>query len=129
MLLMVLYVMLSILAALVALLVACVAVYVGYLMWFRHDRSVLQAFSRWTLLDTLFLGVFVAGLLFLLADAVGVIRDREAYPYYHYGYLLSGFVYNLLGGLFLFLRLGATLRLVNHQHAEPDQTQNAKERI
>lgn len=54
----------------------------------------------WTWADWIALGLAALGGLFLLADAVAVVRDRDAYPFYHLGYLLSGFVYVAVAVLF-----------------------------
>ncbi|HZG55552.1 hypothetical protein [Paenibacillus sp.] len=105
-----LYVTLSIAAALVALLVAGFGVFAAYLAFAGKREAFRAALVRWTVFDYLILGVFLFGTLFLLADLVGVLRDRDAYPYYHYGYVLSGFVYNTIAGIFLFARLGLALR-------------------
>ncbi|PDO11528.1 MAG: hypothetical protein BLM47_02050 [Candidatus Reconcilbacillus cellulovorans] len=66
----------------------------------------------WTWADWIALGLAALGGLFLLADAVAVVRDRDAYPFYHLGYLLSGFVYVAVAVLFLTVRLAALFGLV-----------------
>jgi len=109
------YMILSAAAALVALVVAGFAVFAAY-AYFRGNREPFRAaLARWTAFDYVVLGLFVLGTLFLLADAVGVLRERDAYPFYHYGYLLSGLVYNALAGIFLFVRLGLTLKMLGQQ--------------
>jgi Na+-driven multidrug efflux pump len=120
------YWMLSAAAAVVAVTVAGFGVFAAYLIGSGKRPELRSALQRWTVFDYVILTLFVISSLFLLADLVGVMRDREAYPYYHYGYLLSGFVYHLLSGLFLFVRLGVTFRLggasaANDNHREPDQ--------
>jgi len=146
------YAVLSAGAAIVGLIVAGFGVFAAYLYWSGKREAVRAALRRWTVFDYLILAVFLIGTLFLAADAAGVVRDREAYPYYHYGYLLSGLVYNALAGLFLFVRLGLTIRMADdatsgttprsadgsdagsnaspgHDDGEPDQAERAEERV
>ncbi|MCI3920937.1 hypothetical protein MO973_11895 [Paenibacillus sp. TRM 82003] len=113
------YTVLSIAAALVALVVTGFAVFAAYALRpgaEGRDRFVV-ALRRWTAFDYVIFAVFLIGTLFLLADVIGVMRDRDAYPMHHYGYLLSGFIYNLLAGVFLFVRLGLTFRLLGEEDA------------
>ncbi|WP_309123315.1 hypothetical protein [Paenibacillus sp.] len=110
-----LYSMLAGAAAVIALLVAGFGVFAAYMAFGARREAVRTALGRWTVFDYLILAVFLIGTLFLLADAVGVMKDRDAYPYYHYGYLLSGLVYNALAGVFLFVRLGMTFRLLGER--------------
>lgn len=125
-----LYEILSIAAGVVALLVAGFGVFGAYLAFAGKRETFRAALRRWTVFDYLILLVFLSGTLFLLADLIGVLRDRDAYPFYHYGYLMSGFVYNTLAGIFLFVRLGLALRAGestgpapgDDDGREPDQT-------
>jgi len=129
------YTILSIAAVLITLLVAGFGITVMYMLLNGKGRVLLEhSVKRWTWFDVVILSVFLIGALFLLSDVVGVLRDRDAYPYYHYGYLLSGFTYNVLAGICMFIRLGLTIRYArgqdqesadvaaaNHHHDEPDQ--------
>lgn len=73
-------------------------------------HHLLRLFSQWTWLDTALTVLFVMGMMFLLADLLAVWRERDLYPYYRFGYLLSSFVYMLLGALFLWTRLFIIMR-------------------
>lgn len=121
------YLVLSIAAALVALFVTGFGIFAAYMLWNGKKASFASALSRWTIFDYLILSVFVIGTLFLLTDLIAVMKDREAYPYYHYGYLLSGVVYNVLAGVFLYVRLGMTFRLLGAQESAADADTAAAE--
>lgn len=123
-----LYWTLTVLAAVLGLAVTGSAVYMA---WSVHqlrgqgsgqEKAVQRALVRWTVFDYALLILVLAGLLFLLADLIGVLKDRELYPYYHYGYLLSGFVFSLVGLLFLLARLFMVLRLANPDSSAPDKS-------
>lgn len=126
------YALLAVFAAVFALVVTGFGAFAAWAIWSVRSREVRTALSQWTVFDYLLLALFVIGTLFLLADVIGMMRDRGQFPYFHYGYLLSGFVYNTLAGILLFVRLGLTIRLlgtresdrapaVNDEHAEPDE--------
>ena len=90
-------------------------------------------FTRWTVFDYAVLALFAFGMLFLLVDVLGVIRDRHDYPYWHYGYLLCGFIFSLLSMLFMLIRLAIVLKMIrpNHlsainDHHEPNDADGAK---
>lgn len=118
------YIALAVLAALIGLAVCGAAVFTA---WYyqsckrraeeKEDRAE-EAFPgnslllRWTVMDyaVVFLAAF--GLLFLFADVLAVLRDRQSFPYYHYGYLLIGFVMSFIGLLLLVVRLFVLLRIV-----------------
>lgn len=137
------YAVLSIAAAAVALVVAGFGVFAIYILLYSGQRETFRgALKRWTVFDYVIFSLFLIGSLFLLADLAGVLRDRDAYPFYHYGYLLSGFIYNLLAGVFLFVRLGLTLRMAGGEPAasdgpplssddegEPQQAKTAEKRV
>ena len=88
---------------------------------------------RWTVVDYAVLVLMGAGMLFLLVDVLGVMRDRASYPDYHYGYLLSGAAFAFLGMLFLLARLLVVLRIArkpvlpapNDGH-KPNETHHAE---
>jgi uncharacterized membrane protein HdeD (DUF308 family) len=78
-----------------------------------------QYFLKWTVFDYSILILFAAGMLFLFVDVIGVMRERQSYPFFHYGYLLSGFLFSLLGMLFIVARLVIVLRLVRVHNELP----------
>ncbi|WP_409345804.1 hypothetical protein [Paenibacillus sp. MBLB4367] len=88
---------------------------------------------RWTVLDYAVLLLMAAGMLLLLADVLGVIRDRSSYPDYHYGYLLAGTAFAFLGMLFMLVRLLVVLSVARKPAApapndghEPNQAHDAE---
>lgn len=135
------YITLAVFASVLGLAVTGAAVYTAWYVYRLRrgggeepageplDRTVLL---RWTLFDYALLLLSLIGLLFLLTDLIGVLRDRDLYPYYHYGYLLSGFIFTLLGLLFMLTRLFLVLRLANqclaapHDHHEPNEAHQAE---
>ncbi|MBD2865416.1 hypothetical protein [Paenibacillus oceani] len=89
-------------------------------------------FLRWTVADYSALFLFGFGAVFLIVNLVGVSKDRDLYPDYHFAYLLCGFIFSFLGMLFTFVRLAMVLRLTrrlmpagDHPH-KPDQAQQAE---
>ena len=136
------YLTLAIFVCLVTLGVAGAAVYT---VWYvrqqargyqaiRANKSALDLTApyllRWTVLDYAGMLLSIMGLMFVFVDLIAVIRERESYPYYHYGYLACGFVFLLVSVLFLLLRLGFILALINKsrtsssdQNREPHDTQ------
>lgn len=143
------YGVLAVLAALIGLAVCGAAVFTA---WFHlyykkrafgdHNRQTEgvptgdSLLLRWMAMDYAVVGLAVFGLLFLFVDVLAVLRDRQSYPYYHYGYLLSGFVLTFLGLLFLVARLFLLLRVArshdfsapHHQH-KPDQAEQTEQGI
>lgn len=85
----------------------------------QNEPGGANMLLQWTYFDYALIGVFAIGSLFLFTDVVAVIRDADSYPLYHYGYLLSGFVFTLLGMLFMVLRLAAVLSLVRSRGPLP----------
>lgn len=77
-----------------------------------EERAALASrlFLQWTMYDAAVLVLFCCGMLLLIADIVGVLRDRASYPLYHYGYLLCGVVFSALGMLFVLVRLAVVLQ-------------------
>lgn len=137
------YTALTIFAALVGLAVCGAAAFTA---WYHliHKKSaqsegVSHADSlalRWTVLDWSVVAVVAIGLLFLLADVIGVLHERDSYPYYHYGYLLIGFVFSCLGLLLLVSRIFLLLRVVGtpslslpHDENKPNQADQAEQGI
>ncbi len=114
-----LYLILAIIPTIVTLIIITSAIMITWLLSRGRERFIARALRRWLLLDYMVLAVLAFGVLFLLVDLVAVIRDREAYPYYHLGYLLIGFLFCFIGGIFLSLRLWVTLRLMEDQHPKP----------
>jgi hypothetical protein len=137
------YSFLAIFAAVLGLLLTSGA---SYTIWslFKQRKSLQgdQTFSqlagrhflRWSYFDYGVLVMFLCGMLFLLTEVIAVVRDPQSFPYYHYGYLLSGFIFSLLGMLFTLTRFILVLRTVRgligaslvNDHQEPNQTNAAK---
>lgn len=102
----------------------------------KQTFSVLMGrfFLRWSYMDYAIIIMFLCGMLFLLVEVIAVLKDRASFPYYHYGYLLSGCIFSLLGMLFMMTRFAIVLRmaqgmehipLVNH-HGEPNNADTAE---
>lgn len=123
------YLTLAIFVCLVTIGVAGAAVYT---VWYvrqqakgyqaiRANKSALDLTApyllRWTVLDYAGMLLSFMGLMFVLVDLIAVIRERDSYPYYHYGYLACGFVFLLVSVVFLLLRLGFILALINKNRA------------
>ncbi|MDF2927597.1 MAG: hypothetical protein K0R57_6511 [Paenibacillaceae bacterium] len=133
-----LYTLLAVFAAVLGLGVTAAAVYTAwYVYQLRRKNSNGQHLDpalllRWTVFDYAVLLIVLTGLIFLLADLIGVVNDRDLYPYYHYGYLVSGFIFTLLGVLFMLARLFLVLRLAEkgltapNQHHKPHQADHSK---
>lgn len=92
------------------------------------SRSEMAAMllMRWTAIDYAALLLFVLGSMLLAADMLAAWRDRTDYPFYHFGYLLSGIAFSLLGMLFMAVRVGIVLWLFRsarsfspHDHDKP----------
>lgn len=88
---------------------------------------------RWTYFDYAIVLLFLCSMVFLVVDLAAVLRDREAYPFYRYGYLASGFIFSLLSMLFMLVRLGLVLSAGRassdapaHDHDHPSQADQAK---
>ncbi|MFE5319141.1 hypothetical protein ACFQ88_10565 [Paenibacillus sp. NPDC056579] len=138
---------LAILGGVIGLVITASAVMlVWYLLQQRSKKEQEASADRqggasmllqWTYFDYALIGIFMIGSLFLLTDVVAVIRDADSYPLYHYGYLLSGFVFTLLGMLFMVLRLAVVLSLVRSRgavpahdhHDHPGHADQAEERV
>jgi putative exporter of polyketide antibiotics len=131
------YTILGIFAAFIGVLITAGAIYT---IWSivkqrknqQNKQSVSETvgryFLKWSFMDYAIIIVFLCGMLFLLAEVIAVMKDRESFPLYHYGYLLSGFIFSLLGMLFMVARFAIVLRmvqgidpvaLINH-HNEPN---------
>jgi hypothetical protein len=137
------YTTLGIFAAILGLIIIGGALYtIGSILAQRKklqsEQSLSQLagryFLRWSMFDYAVLVVFLSGMLFLLSEVIAVLRDRQSFPYYHYGYLLSGFVFSLLGMLFVIVRLVIVLRMVRsidpstliNNHQKPNETDAAE---
>jgi hypothetical protein len=127
------FLILAVFGSLLGLFVIGSAVFTAWHI-FNHNKGVRERTAhkllhRWSLFDCAVLVLFCIGLMFLLIDLLAVIRDRDSYPLYHLGYLLSGVSFSFLGMLFMLVRLLATLRLsqanrsplADHHH-KPDHT-------
>ena len=137
---------LAIFAAVFGLAITGVAVYTA---WYVHQSQkraagdkrspsgpVESALLNWTVLDSAVLVLFAVGMVFLLVDLLAVMRDKELYPPYHFGYLLCGFVFVLLAMISMFIRLIYVLRLAgapvsasDQQEHEPTEADKSKQRI
>jgi hypothetical protein len=91
---------------------------------------------RWTVLDGATFMLFAIGTLILLADVIGIARDRNSYPFYHFGYLLCGVIFCFMGMLVMSVRLLALLQLVRldrpaapNDQDQPDQRESAEQGI
>lgn len=138
------YIALAVFAAILALLIVSVSIYTIWSIWYqaRHLKGKLKDnvntvvssyFMKWTWLDYAILLLFLVGMIFLLTDVIAVMRDAELYPAYHFGYLLSGFVFSALAMLFLFIRFAMTLKLIHSSrsltekhHHKPTQTDHSE---
>lgn len=93
-----------------------------------------QYLSRWTVWDYGVLGLFLIGIVLLAADLVAMLRDRAAYPDFHYTYLLCGIVFTIMSMLLLFARLAVVLSGVQtsqrssspQHHHEPSHTDHTE---
>ncbi len=133
-----LYTILQVFAAILGLAVTGGAVYTVWRLFQAKGKTGApgklerQLLLRWTVFDYAVLALVLIGLVFLLADVIGVIKDRDQYPYYHYGYLLSGFIFSLVGLVFMLVRLAMVLRLANPDPSavdegnKPDQAYHAE---
>jgi uncharacterized membrane protein len=95
-----------------------------------HKVKHGDVLRSWTAMDYAAIGVFVIGILLIIADLFAVIRDRASYPYYHYGYLFCAFIFVLVGMMFMVIRLGVILSppvepTLPHDHNQPDKTDEA----
>jgi hypothetical protein len=64
--------------------------------------------------------LFGCGAVFLLVDLIAISKvvDQYQFPPYHYGYLLCGFIFCLLGMLFSTIRVISLLWLAGGSHAQ-----------
>jgi uncharacterized membrane protein len=109
------------------------AVEAGYNTQSVEIRDVLRS---WTVMDYGAIGVFVIGMMLMIADLFAVIRDRDSYPYYHYGYLFCAIIFVLVGMMFMVVRIGVILRSSPKAKStfldddnKPEQTDEPHERI
>jgi hypothetical protein len=98
-----------------------------------QSRALLQ---RWMVWDWAVIMLFGAGAVFLFTDLLAVSRDRAQYPPYHYGYLLCGFIFCIMGMLFAFIRILTLLSLNRGSRApgadhsdEPEHAYHAEDRV
>ncbi|MBP1965291.1 hypothetical protein [Paenibacillus aceris] len=136
--------LLAIIGGLLGLFVTGAALYTAWMvhqLW-RQQASAPTAlsqveiavkyFSRWTVMDYAVIGLFIIGLLLLLAELSAIMRDQTAAANFHFSYLLTGLILCAMGMLLLIARLvvvlgfaqtGALHRTVaiapDHQH-KPD---------
>jgi hypothetical protein len=134
---------LAIFAALLGLLLTSGVIYtIWIIVRQRNKQQEEQTFSqtagryflRWSFFDYGVIIVFLCGMLFLLAEVIAVLKDRQSFPYYHYGYLLCGFIFSLLGMLFMLARFTIVLRMVRdmdrisfiNNHQKPNEANTAE---
>ncbi|MFK7696358.1 hypothetical protein [Paenibacillus sp. HJGM_3] len=98
--------------------------------------SLTPLLKGWMVWDYAVILLFGVGAVFLFTDLLAVARDREQFPPYHYGYLLCGFIFCLLGMLFSFIRIATLIRLhrgsrtARMDHAdEPEHAYHAEQRV
>jgi hypothetical protein len=98
--------------------------------------DVKDIMRAWTAMDYGAIAVFVVGMMLLIADLLAVIRDRDSYPYYHYGYLFCAIIFVFIGMMFMVIRLGVIVRsspkaesTFEHNNNEPEQADQAHERV
>jgi putative exporter of polyketide antibiotics len=137
------YTYLAIFAAILGLLLTSAAIYtIWTLTQQRKNQQGELTFSqlagryflRWSFFDYTVLVMFLCGMLFLLTEVIAVVREPASFPYHHYGYLLCGFIFSLLGMLFTLARFIIVLRVVRgmdgvslvNDHQEPNETNAAK---
>jgi hypothetical protein len=143
------YIALAVFASLVGLFVTGAAIFTAWTFYASRKKTVevqqqdgnapaaaagnpWSWFLRWTVADYAALFLFGFGAVFLLTDLVGVAKDRDQFPMYHYAYLLCGIVFSFMGMLFTFVRLALVLRLTggsaaaHHHPHKPDQTKHAE---
>ncbi|MDF2670647.1 MAG: hypothetical protein K0R67_2953 [Paenibacillus sp.] len=98
----------------------------------ERSRSLLQ---RWMIWDWTVLILFGCGAVFLLVDIVAISKvvDQYQFPPYHYGYMLSGFIFCVLGMLFSTIRVISLLWLAGRSRTagannanEPYHTDHAE---
>lgn len=145
---------LAIMGAVVGLFVTGAGIYTAWTvhqLWRQQaasPRAVSQVeiastyFSRWTIIDFSVVGLFIIGLLLMVAELVAVGRDHTEIANFHWAYLLTGIVLSAMGMLLLFIRLIVVLSFPtgkgqaqglqsspaiapNHQN-EPNDTNDAK---
>ncbi len=99
--------------------------------WMEEPKK--SVFMKWSWMDYTILIIFLFGTIFLLADLLSVMRDREFYPSYYHGYLLFGFVLNVTAMILLFIRLGVVLAKIRlhdsplfEHHNQPTQADHSE---
>lgn len=137
------YPSLTILAAVLGLFITSGAIYTLWsIVRQRNNQQDKQPISeiagryflKWSFMDYAIIIVFLSGMIFLLAELVAVLKDRQSFPFYHYGYLLSGFIFSIVGMLFLLARFTIVLRIVQrmevaalkNNHREPNNADTAE---
>lgn len=132
------YTTLVIIGGLIGLIVTGAAFYTVWSVMEQRQQSRLvvgldnqrvknsDILRSWTAMDYAAIGVFVIGMMLIITDLFAVIRDRESYPFYHYGYLFSAFIFVLIGMMFMVVRLGIILRSDHNNHTEANSTPEAE---
>ncbi|SDO29863.1 hypothetical protein SAMN04487897_111109 [Paenibacillus sp. yr247] len=142
--------LLAIIGGLLGLFVTGAAIYTAWMihqLWRQQAAApkaasqveiAVKYFSRWTIIDYAVVGLFIIGLILLLAELFAILRDQTALASFHFSYLLTGIIISAMGMLLLFVRLVVVLGFIksgvlhrtvtvapNHQN-EPDNTDQAK---
>lgn len=140
------YTMLKVLAILLGILLMSGAIYTIFAIFRQRKNQVIKLslsqtagnyFLKWSFFDYAIIVVFLCGMIFLLVEIIAVVKDKDSFPYHHYGYLLSGFTFSLLGMLFLLVRFAIVLRMVQggdafsfvNNHQEPNKTNTPEQGI
>lgn len=135
------YHLLAVVAATIGVLTVGVTLYTVIIISFTRKDSghvverAERYFQRWTALDAAMIALFAVGALFLVVNVIGIAREQNLLAYHHYGYVLSGVAYCLVGMLFMIGRLIFVLRRVKwlvsfpQQHQKPNQTHSSKQRV
>ncbi|SEG73311.1 hypothetical protein [Paenibacillus sp. UNC499MF] len=136
------FTILAVFTAFFGLFVTAASAYTAWMlhrMWKRDLRSAApghaaEILQRITPLDYGQFALTAIGMVMLLADLVAVLRDADAFPDYHIGYLLCGFLFVFLGMLMSFGRLLLTVRAWRssggaafpHHHGQPHRADKAE---
>jgi hypothetical protein len=84
-----------------------------------QEQAAGAVFLRWNVLDYAILLLCTLGALLLFTDLLAVMRDPASYPPHHFSYLLCGFVFTLLGMLFMAIRLAIALAVFKSSRVSP----------
>ncbi|NOV00705.1 hypothetical protein [Paenibacillus planticolens] len=110
--------LLAIIGGLLGLFVTGAALYTAWMvhqLWRQQAAApkplsqveiAVKYFSRWTVMDYAVIGLFIIGLLLLLAELFAILRDQTAAAAnFQFSYLLTGLIFCGMGMLLLVARL------------------------